>query len=140
MVVKINNDALMDNLKELCTTLISQPAYKELRQMIEQFTTDSEAMSQYEQFVNKNQQLLQKEQQGLEMQEEEIEDYNQEEQKLYANPVIRKFLYAQQEFDKTQQFISKYVLKSVELSRLPKPEELKHDSSCGCGGACGSGH
>src|SRR5688500_7327203 len=122
----------MPNLEQLCTSLLNQPAYKELRQMIEQFTTDSEAMSQYEQFVDKHQRLSQKEQQGLELLKEEVDDFNQDEQKLYENSVIRRFLYAQQEFDKTQQFISKYIFKAIELSRLPELHELKHDSSCGC--------
>lgn len=69
--------------------------------------------------------MQRKENQGLTLTETEVAEYQQEEAAIYANDVIRKFLYAQREFSQMHSLISQYFTKTVELDRLPESNELK---------------
>jgi hypothetical protein len=40
--------------------------------------------------------------------------------------------------DKVQDLVIKYVLKTIELERIPTEEDLVEEG-CGCGGSCGCG-
>ncbi|MFC4597982.1 YlbF family regulator [Cohnella hongkongensis] len=139
MIIKLDSDPIMEKMKELCETLLKQEAYKELRDSIDRFASDEQALQQYESFMEKHQHLQQKEQADLELTPEEIADYEREESALYDNSVIRKFLYAQREFGQIHNKVSQYFTKTVELDRLPEPSDL-NKGDCGCGGSCGSGH
>lgn len=139
MIVKIDTNLVLEKMEELCTSILNQEAYKELRQMIDDFASDQQAIEQYERFIAKHQSLEQKQQHNMDFTEEEADEYEREERALYENPVIRRFIYAQREFGNLHQLISQFFTKTIEQNRLPKPGELKK-GSCGCGGSCGSGH
>jgi cell fate (sporulation/competence/biofilm development) regulator YlbF (YheA/YmcA/DUF963 family) len=138
MTGKLDTTAILEKMEELCTALLKQESYKELRLMIDQFSSDELAIQQYERFMDKQHFLQQKEQQELVLTQVETNDYQQEELALYDNSVIRKFLYAQREFSQLHSLISQYFTRTVEFDRLPKLSELKKDG-CGCGGSCGGG-
>lgn len=139
MIVNLETTAILEKMQELCTALLKQESYKELRLMIDQFASNEPAIDQYERFMEKQQLLHQKEQQELVLTDEEIHDHQQEELALYDNSVIRKFMYAQREFNQMHSLISQYFTKTVELNRLPESSELKK-GGCGCGGSCGGDH
>lgn len=139
MIVKLDTNSILGKLEELCTDLLNQDAYKELKQMFDQFAADEPAVQQYESFMEKHHSLQQKEQQDIELSPDEIRDYEHEETELYGNSVIRKFLYAQREFSRIHSLVTQYVAKTIELDRLPEESELKK-GGCGCGGSCGGGH
>lgn len=139
MIIKLDTGAVMDKMEELCGAMLEQGAFKELRQSIDRFAEDEHSVQQYERFMEIHQHLQQKEQQDLDLTQEELDHYEQEELALYDNEVIRKFMYAQREFSQLHQMIGHYFTKTVELNRLPAPDELKK-GSCGCGGSCGGSH
>lgn len=139
MIVKLDTDFIVDKMKALCSELLEQSAYKELRQSIATFVTDEPSMRQYERFMDLSQSLRQKEQQQIELSPAEAAAFESEEQAMYDNPMVRKFLYAEREFNRVHELVNLYFTKTLELNRLPEPGEWKA-GGCGCGGNCGSGH
>lgn len=137
---KMDTEVFIGKIKDLCAAVLSQPEYQELRQMVDQFAADHEAVQLYEQFMDKHEALQQKEEQGLELDPAEISAYEREELKLYKNDLIRRFLHAQQEFNKAHHLVSQFFVKSIELNRVAELKDLERDSSCGCGGTCGSSY
>lgn len=140
MITKLDMGPIIEKTKELCQTLLDQPPFKELTQLIDNFAANEQATMQYNQLVEKQRYLQQKQQNGLQLTQQEVEDFKREEAKLYENQYIRQFIYAQNQFEKVYSTVNKYVVKSIELNRLPTEQELKEKSSgCGCGGNCGCG-
>lgn len=133
-VVKLDKQLIMHKMQELCSLLLQDEGYKEMREMIDQFAADEQATEQYERFMEKHQALEEKERQNIELLESEIKIYEEEERALYDHPLIRRFIYAQREFSQLHQQISNYFTKSVELNRLPEAKELGKEA-CGCGGS-----
>ncbi|MEO2207343.1 YlbF family regulator [Paenibacillus pabuli] len=138
-IVKMDKQAIMLKMEELCSVLLQDEGYREMREMIDQFAADEQATAQYEQFMEKHQALEEKERQHIELLTSEMQVYEQEERALYDHPLIRRFMYAQREFSQMHQQISQYFTKSVELNRLPKAGEV-YKEACGCGGNCSSSH
>ncbi|CAI6057066.1 hypothetical protein PAECIP112173_01633 [Paenibacillus sp. JJ-100] len=134
-VVKMDKQIIMHKMQELCSLLLQDEGYQEMRKMIDQFAADEDATAQYERFMEKHQALEEKEHQNIELLESEIQVYEEEERALYDHPLIRRFIYAQREFSQLHQQISNYFTKSIELNRLPEPQEWGKES-CGCGGSC----
>ena len=56
---------------------------------------------------------------------------------LLGNPVARGFLDAQEELNSIQESIQSHVAKTLELGRLPQPEDFEGGS---CGHGCGCHH
>lgn len=138
MSIKIKTEEIVAHMEQVCTALLEQAAYQELRGMLERFSEDRAAIEQYEQFAQKQDTLQYKEDQGEMISEDEIKEYEEEELALYNNDTIREFLYAQEQFSKIHSLINQYIIKTIELGRLPQPRDIKFNSSCGCGGNCGS--
>ena len=138
-IVKLNKEPLMSKMQELCTILLQDEGYREMRAMIDEFAADEQATDQYERFMEMHQAMEQKESLDIELLESEIQHYEQAERALYDHPLIRRFLYAQREFSQLHQEISHYFTRSVELNRLPEKKELPKQT-CGCGGSCSGGH
>ena len=139
MLVKLDTDAVTGKLADLCAGLLEQEGYKSMRKMIDRFAGDVDAITQYERFTERQEALQQKEAQGQEPAPEEISAYEQAELALYENEVIRQFMYAQRELSQLHEMVSKYLSLTIELNRLPEPDELKK-AGCGCGVSCGSGY
>lgn len=139
MIVKLDADLILDKMESLCSELLEQSSYKELRQSISTFVNDEASVNQYERFLEHGNVLQRKQEQNIALLPAEIESYEQEERALYDNEAIRKFLYAEREFTRLQNLVNLYFTKTLELNRLPLPGELKA-GGCGCGGSCGSGH
>lgn len=139
MIVKLDTDSIMEQMEELCSGLLQQEAFKQLRSSIDQFAGDGQATAQYERFLEKHRSLEAMDRNNLEPTDEEMQEYDKEESALYDNEVIRKFLHAQREFIHLHDRVSQLFMKSIELNRLPEPKELKK-GSCGCGGSCEGKH
>ncbi len=95
---------------------------------------DETARNEYESLMEKGESLNHKQQQGASLSPEEIADFERHRENVLNNPVSRSFLDAQQEMQKVQESVNKYVSKTFELGRLPTEEDL---SSGGCGEGCG---
>lgn len=132
-------NSIIEKTEELCRTILNQPAFLELKKMINVFMESEDAINQYNHLFDSQRMLQQKQHQGIRLTKEEIDQFEEERFKLYENPITRDFLYAQQELGKIQDVVNKYVMKTIELDRLPEESDLE-DEGCGCGGGgCGCG-
>jgi len=133
-------DKIREKTEELCQFILDQSAFSELKDMINSFLGDGEATSLYNEIIEKQRALQQKQQGGIPLTDEEVDDFNAAREKLYANSVARDFLYASEELDKVQDLVIKYVLKTIELEKVPTEADINGGGcACGGGGACGCG-
>lgn len=140
METMIEETPVLRKTRELCQTILDQPAMQSIRQRVESFMGDEQARAQYDGLVIKGQALQQKQQLSAPLSGEEIADYEQHRDALLHNPVTRGFLDAQEEMQQVQQSIQQFVTRTLELGRLPSVEEISAgEESCGHGG-CGCGH
>lgn len=138
MQTTIEETPVAQKTRELCQTILDQPNMQSIRQRIDTFMGDDQVRSQYDGLVSKGQALQQKQQASMPLSGEEIADFEQHRDELMRNPVARGFFDAQEELQQVQQSVHQYVNKTLELGRLPTPEEL---SGGGCGHeGCGCHH
>ena len=125
---------IVDKTKELCQTIVEQPAFKELRGRVDAFLSSTEAQMQYQQVVEKGERLQEKQQRGTPLTREEVKEFESDREALVNNPVAKGFLDAQQEMHDIRHTVNQYVAKTLELGRTPNPEDFE---SCGNGCSCG---
>lgn len=131
------NGTLQQKTRELCEAILAEPAVVSIRQRIDTFMADSLSRGQYESLMTKGSALQGKQQSSLPLSGEEISDFERQREALLGNPVARGFLDAQEELHDIQESIQKQVSKTLELGRLPQPEDLESGS---CGHGCGCHH
>lgn len=124
MVVKVNTTEMMEKMQEVSSALLKQDDFIQLREMIEEFNKDHESIKQYEEYIARQDSLHQKEQQGVCLSHKETKEFKQKEAALYRNEVIRKFIFAKQEFSKIHELVSQYFVKTIEFNRLPELDEI----------------
>jgi cell fate (sporulation/competence/biofilm development) regulator YlbF (YheA/YmcA/DUF963 family) len=134
---QIDGNAVMAKTRELCETLLAAPDVASIRQRIDTFMANDKARGQYESVMTKGQALHEKQHKSLPLSGEEISDFEREREALLANPVSRGFLDAQEELQRLQESIQSHVAKTLELGRLPQPEDFESGS---CGHGCGCHH
>ena len=137
MQTTIDETPVMQKTRELCQAILDQPGMQTIRQHIDAFMADAPSRSQYESLVNKGQILQEKQQNALPLSGEEIADFEKHRDTVLRNPVARGFLDAQDELNKVQHSVQRYLTKTLELGRLPTEDELSGDS---CGHGCGCAH
>ena len=131
------NGTLQQKTRELCEAILAEPAVASIRQRIDTFMADGLSRGQYESLMTKGRALQEKQQSSLPLSGEEIGDFERQRETLLGNPVARGFLDAQEELHQLQESIQTQVAKTLELGRLPQPEDLESDS---CGHGCGCHH
>ena len=119
---------------ELCEAILEQIQTGGIRRRIDTFLADSAARGQYETLMSKGQALQEKQHHGQTLDPKEISAFEQDRDALLKNPVASSFLDAQEEMHGLQSSVQKIVAKTIELGRIPKPEELSEGS---CGEGCG---
>lgn len=134
MAHTLNNGAVLAKTLELCQTILNQPEFQALQRDIETFLTDESAKQLYRTVAEKGEYLHHKQYQGLQLGEEEVADYEKHREALLANQVAMAFLQAQQQMRDLQDTVTKYVTKTIEIGRVPAPEDFE---SCGSGCSCG---
>jgi cell fate (sporulation/competence/biofilm development) regulator YlbF (YheA/YmcA/DUF963 family) len=132
-------DKIREKTEELCRLILEQPAFPDIKAKINSFLMDKEAQAVYDEAIEKQRALQEKQQQGLPFDEDEFADFQASREKLYANPVARDFLSAYEEVDKLQNLIVQYVMKTIELEKVPTEADLGGGCACGGGGACACG-
>jgi len=135
--IESNDTAVQQKTRELCEAILAEPAVAAIRQRIDTFMADGLSRSQYETLMMKGQALQEKQQRSLPLSGEEISDFEREREAILNNPVARGFLDAQEELNQLQESIQTQVAKTLELGRLPQPEDLDSGS---CGHGCGCHH
>lgn len=134
MQLKTQDSPVIEKTKELCQTLLDQPSFHSIRQRIDAFASDETARNQYNRLCDMQEMLQAKDEQGVPLTDEEVENYEKEREELFANPVARGFVDAQQELHKLQETVSQYITKTFKLGRMPTEDDFE---SGGCGPNCG---
>ena len=129
--------AVLNKTKELCQVILDEPNMRGIRQRVDAFMNDDQAQALYDGLVAKSQALQQKQELSIQPTGEEMADFEQHRTALFSNPVARGFLDAQEEMHNVQETVHRYVVKTLELGRLPTDEEMNHGS---CGHGCGCAH
>jgi cell fate (sporulation/competence/biofilm development) regulator YlbF (YheA/YmcA/DUF963 family) len=127
---------VLQKTQELCNAILNQPAMKSMRQNIDAFMGDELARAQYDAVMHKGRALHEKQHQALPLSDEEIADFEKSRDTLIGNPVAKNFIEAQEELHGLRDSIQDFVSKTIELGRMPKPEDF--ESGC-CGGQGGGG-
>jgi cell fate (sporulation/competence/biofilm development) regulator YlbF (YheA/YmcA/DUF963 family) len=120
---------------ELCEAILEQIQSGGIRQRIDTFLSDSSARGQYENLMTKGQALQEKQHHGQDLDPAEISAFEKDRDQLLRNPVAAGFLDAQEQMHDLQNSVQKVVAKTIELGRLPNPDDLA-EGSCGHGCGC----
>lgn len=131
----LESGPVLEKTIELCEVLVGQPTFAALRRDIDAFMGDDEAMRLYREVAEKGQELSFKQQTGAGLTVEDITSFEQQRENLLRNDVARAFLEAQQQLNRVQETVTRYINKTFELGRVPAPEDFGSCSpGCSCGG------
>jgi len=137
-----DDSAVMTKTRDLCEAIANDSDYKSLLVKVETFLGNDEARLTYQSVQERGQELNQKQQSGLELAEAEIGEFESARTELLNNPVASDFLQAQQTLEALQSSVTRMVGMTLELGRVPTPEDIQQASGGGCcggGGAEGGG-
>mgnify|MGYP001793895028 FL=1 len=138
MEVLSPNSAILDNTRELCPMILQSNEYQENVSKIQRFAKNEEAQAAYREFGELGETLQQKQQAGL-LTDEDVAGFDEKMAALKADPITGEFMEAEQTLNGMVAQISKTVGKTLELGRLPEPEDLEDSGCCGGGGGGGCG-
>ncbi|MCD6338798.1 MAG: YlbF family regulator [Verrucomicrobia bacterium] len=136
MQASLENGVLVEKTLALCKEIVALPDFAEFRKDIDTFLGDEKAQDLYREAAEQGESLYYKQRQGAPIDNAEIEQYEQKRQALFANDIARRFLEAQETMQRVQDLVARYVTKTMELGRVPGPEDFE---GCGAGCSCG-GH
>jgi len=131
-----DDSAVMTKTRDLCEAIANDSDYKSLLAQVETFLGNDEARLTYQSVQERGQELNQKQQAGLELAEAEIGEFESARTELLNNPVASGFLQAQQTLEALQSSVTRMVGMTLELGRVPTPEDIQQASGGGC---CGGG-
>lgn len=138
MEVLSPNSAILDKTRELCSLILQSGEYQENVSKIETFFKNEDAQAAYKEFAELGEALHQKQHAGL-LTDEDVAAYDGKLKALKADPVSGEFMEAEQTLNGIVAQISKTVGKTLELGRLPEPEDMEEGGCCGGnsgGGSC----
>ena len=131
------NDAdYKTKVKELCQSLLDDPALKEVFETIDKFMEDDDAKELFSKMQSKGESLQMKQQSGMELTAGEVEEYNKVRDEMMENSVASAFVGAQESIQSIHQVIGRSISLVFENGRVPTEEEF--DSQCCGSGGCGS--
>lgn len=137
--LNVQDTPVITKTRELCETLLAQESYSRLKGKLDAFVSDEEAQRMYQELSARQSQLVQKQEQSGNLSEEEIQDFEDQRERLLMHPVAGGFVEAQQGFEELRDTIVRYVTKTFELGRVPSAEEVEPKQGGCCGGGCGGG-
>jgi cell fate (sporulation/competence/biofilm development) regulator YlbF (YheA/YmcA/DUF963 family) len=137
MQTTLEETAINQKTRELCQAILEDPAMQSIRQRVEAFNADDQSRALLDGLMAKGQALSEKQRMALAVSDEEADDFEKHRAAVFANPVTRAFLDAQEEMHQVQESVQKYISKTLELGRMPGPDDLSEGS---CGHGCGCHH
>jgi len=138
MSIFAKDSAVMAKTKDMCDAIAQDIEFLALQGQVERFLSDDEAKLQYQSVHERGEELHQKQHAGVELSETEIQEFESARDSLMKNEVASDFMEAQQSLKTLQQTIAKYVSMTLELGRVPEPEDMEQSGDGGCcGGGCG---
>lgn len=133
------DSAVISKTKELCATIVKDPAFQQLQADVERFLNDDAAKLQYQSVHERGEELHHKQHAGIELGAAEIREFEAARDALFANPIAADFLAAQRELEGLQKLIGKYVASTIENGEVPSAEDLVSSGGGCCGGHGGGG-
>ena len=130
---------VIEKTRELCAAIADDASFQALQAKVEKFLNNDEARLQYKSVHERGEQLHHKQHSGVELGAAEIKEFEAAREALFDNEIARDFMAAQQELEKLQKEIGRYVGMTLELGRVPSEEEIQEagggccsDGGCGC--------
>lgn len=120
--------------RELCQTILDQPAYQAMKKTLQDFLADPELRANYHGLCDQQDALHHKHEQGEAISDEELAAFEKAESEFLGNPLAQGFIEAQRQMHKIEQTVTSYVRRTFELGRLPGEDEISEE---GCGPGCG---
>jgi cell fate (sporulation/competence/biofilm development) regulator YlbF (YheA/YmcA/DUF963 family) len=133
MLTETEEKLVVEKTRELCSTILAQPGMDSIRKNIDSFMADEKSRADYESLMAKGQALHEKQHRSLPLSGEEIGEFEKHRESVLNNPVARGFLDAQEALHHLQESVQRQISKTLELGRLPSPEDLKESCGEGCG-------
>lgn len=130
------NSVILERTRELCEAILDWPDYKEQVTHIEAFLENDDAKTEYRSFAQLGEEMHRKQHAG-ELTDADIQNYESQKGEVEAKPLIGGFLAAQETLNEIHRTVATHVAKTLELGRLPQPEDLQSGGCCG-GGSCSS--
>jgi cell fate (sporulation/competence/biofilm development) regulator YlbF (YheA/YmcA/DUF963 family) len=143
MSMLADDSLVMRKAKELCAVIVEHPDFSVMQERVEAFLDDDSARLQYQSVQERGEELHHKQHSGVELSRSEIQDWESARDSLLENEVARSFIEAKRQLELLQQTIGKYVGLTLELGRVPEPEDFADASGGGCcggHGGCGCSH
>jgi cell fate (sporulation/competence/biofilm development) regulator YlbF (YheA/YmcA/DUF963 family) len=137
MFDQIEDSAVLQKTRELCQAILDRPGMAAALANVSAFMDDAPARSQYQNLAGKGEALHRKQHAAEPITQEEISDFEGCRDRLMQNPVARGFMDAQEQMRRLHLGVSDYVSKTLELGRVPGPEDFHSDC---CGDSCGCSH
>ena len=132
--LKPTETPVMAKTRELCQTILDQPAYQDMKKTVQAFLDQPALRDQYQRLCDLQESLHRKHEQGESITEEDLSAFGREEQAFLDNPLAQGFIGAQRQMHKIEHTVTAYVRRTFELGRLPGEDEV---SDSGCGPDCG---
>lgn len=133
MPFNIEDGVIVTKTRELCASILKEPAFDDCRRRVDAFLADQDAQALYQELNEKGEMLQHKQQTGQTLTDEEVNDFEKRREEFFGNPVARGFIEARQEMHHVQEKVTHYVNKTFELGRLPEADDFQ---SCGHGCNC----
>ncbi|MFT6863854.1 MAG: cell fate (sporulation/competence/biofilm development) regulator YlbF (YheA/YmcA/DUF963 family) [Akkermansiaceae bacterium] len=131
-----DDSAVMSKTRDLCETIANDADYKGLLASVETFLANDDARLSYQSVHERGQALNQKQQSGLQLAESEISEFETARTELMNNSIASDFIQAQQSLETLQTSVTRMVGMTLELGRVPTPEDVAQANGGGC---CGGG-
>ncbi|MFM7181174.1 MAG: YlbF family regulator [Verrucomicrobiales bacterium] len=139
MSTTVESPALNSKIRDLCEAILADPGYQSLMGRVDAFLDNEAAKEQYRSVTELSHELQQKQRAGIELEDAEVMLFEKQRDALFDNSTIREFISAQRELGDMQSSLTAWIGKTIELGRLPEPEELADSGGCCGGGGCSSG-
>ena len=136
MSITAEDSAVIVKTRELCAQIASDPTFLKLQECVERFLNDDASRLQYQSVHERGEELHHKQHAGVELGAAEIREFEAAREALFDNEIAREFVTAQQELERLQKEIGKYVGMTLELGRVPTADDIAQASGGGC---CGGG-
>lgn len=139
MSIIAEDSTVIVKTRELCAQIASDPVFLQLQENVERFLNDDAARLQYQSVHERGEELHHKQHAGVELGATEIREFEAAREALFDNEVAREFLTAQQELERLQKEISKYISLTLESGKVPTADDIAAASGGGCCGGGGGG-
>lgn len=132
----LQNDDTLAKTRDLCAALVAQPDFAEIKRRIDAFLADDLLKFKFQMVNEKGNLLMMKTQSGQPVGNEEYVGFQALRDELFANPIAKEFMEAQDAINQFQGNVQNFFNKTFELGRLPAAEDLDDGSCCDSGCGC----